>query len=147
MQVRRATSADAPAVASVGKAFVDNSPYFGKAEVSEAAIERFLGIDSVAIFLAEDEGRVIGGCGIIGFPLWWADDTQLSQELFWWVAPEARGTSAAKDMLHAMEAWAKGEGAKYLFMVCLEDKNADRMARLYRRSGFEPVEHAFMRGI
>ena len=145
MIVRPATPADAPAIAEFGRAFVAASPYAGCAAVSEAAVGAFMQVPNIGFWIAEEDGRPVGACGAVLFPLWWAEGIRLCQELFWWITPEARGTGASAGLLRAMEEWASENGARYHFMVCLEDENAGRVGKLYRRSGYRPTEHSFLK--
>lgn len=68
-----------------------------------------------------------------------------------WVAPEARGTGAARELVDAVAEWARGVGA---VGVRLSVRRAnERAIRLYRRAGFihvdepgdEPAELAMTR--
>lgn len=145
MIVRRATPADAPCLVEFGRDFAAASPYTGCADVSASAVEAFMQIPNIGFWIAEDGGRPVGACGAVLFPLWWAEDVRLCQELFWWITPEARGTGAAAGLLRAMEDWARENGARYHFMVCLEDENAGRVGKLYRRAGYRPTEHSFLK--
>lgn len=64
-----------------------------------------------------------------------------AQELIFWIAPGARGRSAGL-MLAAYEAWAIAEGCAAIGLAGLNDR---RVARLFRRAGFDLVENKFLK--
>lgn len=140
---------DLPEILRMGREFTARSHASRLGAYSEANTAEFLRSlapgSPVAVFLAEDEGRVVGMTGGIVFPLFWADSLFLGQELFWWVDPEARGGSASRMLREALEDWARGLGAKGFYMVALHDENAGRVEKLYRRAGYEPTEHTYLK--
>ena len=69
------------------------------------------------------------------------------QELWWWLTPEARGKGAGQAMYKTIESWAIAKGAVALFMIALEDERADKMASLYARKGFRPMERTYIREV
>jgi GNAT superfamily N-acetyltransferase len=71
----------------------------------------------------------------------------VAQELWWWLAPEARGHGAGQAMYDAIEAWANEQGVSALFMIALEDERAPQMEKLYTRKGFRPMERTFFKEV
>jgi GNAT superfamily N-acetyltransferase len=54
-----------------------------------------------------------------------------------WVAPELRGTGAARELVDSVIDWARGQGAR---RVCLSvEGDNPRAARLYEKCGFAEV--------
>ena len=67
---------------------------------------------------------------------------RVANEIVWWVDPPARG-KASLDLLDAFEYWAlHKQNCKY---ICLTSSGDIRLDRLYRRSGYEPKEHSWVR--
>jgi hypothetical protein len=50
-------------------------------------------------------------------------------------------------MYKDIENWALDSGAVALFMIALHNDNVERMAKLYKRSGFRPMERTFVKGL
>ena len=69
------------------------------------------------------------------------DDHVIVQELFWW--SEGREGLA---LLNAFESYAR-ERAHSVRMLTLEAVNPDRMARLYEKRGYAPVERGFVKAM
>ncbi len=67
----------------------------------------------------------------------------ISQELFWWVDPESRGGVGLK-LLSAFENWSKDNGAEKIMMISLE---ANDVSKVYKKRGYAPLEHTFVRSI
>lgn len=63
----------------------------------------------------------------------------IAQELFWW----SEGREGLR-LLDAFEAWA-AQRAHSVRMITLEAVNPDRMARLYERRGYQPLERGFIK--
>lgn len=65
-----------------------------------------------AMFVAEDDGRLIGICAgsIVDFPL--VPDFPHLREWAWWVEGESRTGRTGVALFHALKAWAKKHGAR-----------------------------------
>jgi len=64
-------------------------------------------------------------------------------ELFWWVNPDARGVGGA--LLEGLEQAVKDKGASHLSMLCLESMEPQKVGEMYKRRGYSPVEHSYMK--
>ena len=64
---------------------------------------------------------------------------RLAQELFWYVAPEHRGSFASLKMLDLFEEWAKEKKVFGITMVSLA-KGSDSVPRLYAKRGYVGIE-------
>ena len=75
-----------------------------------------------------------------------ADDPERAHLFSMWVAPEARGTGAARVLVDAVVAWTAAQGARTLHTAVTIGREA--AARLYARAGFvdtgrrEPLGHS-----
>lgn len=151
MIVRPATLEDLPAYMPLALAFHAASPIRqaipfsveGFADFYTAAIES----QNMGVWLAEQDGRLIGICGALVYPMYFNPDYWVAQELWWYLSPEARGHGAGKAMYDAIDAWATEKGASALFMIALEDERASKMEKLYVRQGFQPMERTFYKEV
>jgi GNAT superfamily N-acetyltransferase len=88
----------------------------------------------------------VSGSSVVGFLLAGVSqgmfsDLLISQELAFFVSPCARGWAAFR-LLDAYEAWAVSQGCGAIGLACLGDA---RVAKLYARRGFRPVENHFIK--
>lgn len=63
------------------------------------------------------------------------------QELFWW--SEAKGTGSA--LFDALERRIEALGVNSFSMIALEALRPEAVGALYRRRGYSPVEHSYMK--
>lgn len=96
---------------------------------------------TLAGLVVKDEGLLLltnsGMIGAVLSPMLFNQSIKIAYELFWW-----RG---GMKLIRAYEDWAKSHEAIPL-MVCLDDENTDRMAKLYERRGYTPTERYFRKG-
>jgi GNAT superfamily N-acetyltransferase len=97
--------------------------------------------------LAELSGEIVGITGGLVYPLYFSPSHKVSQELWWWLTPAARGSGAGNKMFKHLQSWSKERGAETIFMIALEDERAQKMEKVYCRAGFEPLERTFMKRI
>ncbi|MEB3203044.1 MAG: GNAT family N-acetyltransferase, partial [Synechococcus sp.] len=102
---------------------------------------------NVGLWLAEQDGKVLGVAGVLLYPMYFSPSNLVAQELWWWLEPEARGTGAGGKMHEMIESWALENGASALFMIALEDDNSSKMANLYARKGYKPMERTFIKEV
>lgn len=67
-------------------------------------------------------------------------------ELAWWVDPEHRD-GPGRALQEAFVYWAKKVDCKYLHMTLLQDKEAPKMKKLYKRLGYRLMEQAWIKEI
>lgn len=151
MRVRKATEADLPEYMKLAKAFHMASPMHGAIDFDPDGYSRFylssLNQDSIGIWLAEIDDKIVGICGALAYPLYFNPSALVVQELWWWLTPSARGSGAGAKMFQQIEQWAKEQNAVALFMIALEDQRAQKMERLYARAGFRPMERTFIKEV
>ena len=151
MIVRNAIAEDLPRYLPLGQAFHAASPMHGVIPFDVDGYSDFylraMLDPTVGVWLAEDEGAVIGGAGALVYPMYFSPTSMVVQELWWWLTPEARGKGAGQAMYKTIESWAIAKGAVALFMIALEDERADKMASLYARKGFRPMERTYIREV
>lgn len=94
-------------------------------------------------WMAEIDGRVIGGGGMIVVP-WSPGPTRLNPRMAWvynvFVDPEHRGSGVARQLMDAMHAWCRDQGIERLALNATEAG-----ARVYRGLGYSVVPEPMMR--
>lgn len=137
--IRRATIEDVARVVELGAAFHAHSPWREVAYDREATgdfVARVIG-GLGAVFLSET--GMVGG---ILSPLFFNPKVIVGVETFWW-AP-----SGGRLLREAFEHWAMVEnGASAVQFSALADENIDRIDAIYRRSGFQRAETAYLKGL
>ena len=149
--VREATEADLSEYLKLSADFHAASPMQRVCEFEPEGFKEFVlaAIDNpdICILLAELNGEIVGITGGIVYPLYFSPSHKVSQELWWWLTPAARGSGVGNKMFKHLQLWSKERGAKTIFMIALEDERAEKMEKVYCRAGFEPMERTFMKGI
>lgn len=151
LRVRTADKSDRAGIIDQARAFVAASPMGQRVAFDDAGFDAFLDSvddsDTAQVWVVDKGGEVVGIAGALAFPLYFAPSVTVAQELFWWIDPAERGTSAAKQMMFAIEGWAEQIGASQLFMIALENDRSATMERVYCRQGFSPIERTFTKEI
>ena len=151
MIVRKATKDDLAAYTVMAATFHAASPMHGAIEFDPEGYAQFfmssLDNDSVGLWLAEIDDKIVGICGAVAYPLYFNPSALVVQELWWWLTPESRGSGAGNEMFKQIENWSKQKNASALFMIALEDKRAKKMENLYIRAGFKPMERTFIKEV
>jgi GNAT superfamily N-acetyltransferase len=151
LTVRVATLDDIPAYMVLAAAFVATTPIShivpfdreGTAGFVSAALDN----PDMLILVAEDAGEIVGITGALIYPMYFNPAKLVAQELWWYLTPKARGGSASKMLFQTIEKWAKDKGANAMFMIALADERVDTMAKVYKRSGYAPVERTYVKGL
>lgn len=139
--IRPAIDADIEWILSEGKKFFDASGYGAACTYRPADLEQTL--RGLPILLVDDKRRGMAGATV--FKSFFDHQTLMAQELFWWVGEEHRRSGVAVQLLDAVESAARRMGAKVLLMLCIDRLDGERVSRIYKRRGYEPAEHMFMR--
>ena len=146
MRVRRATSGDVPWLCDALEAFAgeypaqlplaDNRPH------SEALVAHLLDTQFVAIAQTAD-AEPVGLLAALCEPHPFNPSLRIASELWWWVVPAYRGSTAGGRLFAAFEAWAREQGA-HAIAVTLEATSPLADAALVAR-GYAPTERQFLR--
>ena len=67
----------------------------------------------------------------------------IATEFFWFVRAEVRGQGLK--LYYAFEAWARARHCAQIRMVHLLDLMPERLAKVYRRLGYEPAETHYVK--
>lgn len=136
--IRPATHQDIPVLLAMGEKFAEL-----------AKLTEHVGYDPESMarsfaFMIEDENCAIfvGERGAIGgnkAPHPFNHAHWIAQELFWW----SEGGEGIR-LLTVFEEWAR-EHCASLRMITLEAVEPERTGGLYRRLGFDPLEHGYIK--
>lgn len=102
-------------------------------------------IEGGGLFVVGDP--VYGMAAAIAYPQYFNTSRVAAQELFWWVDENARGSGAGRELMRALESWARDKGADTMMMVALDDLNGDAVAKMYANSGYKPLERNFVKAL
>jgi GNAT superfamily N-acetyltransferase len=151
MTIRPATLADVPTLVELGSRFLASSVYGAHFRENPAQIADLATMlvthDDGVVFVADEHGAILGAIGMwVCAHVWTGDRT--AGELFWFVDAQARG-SIGIGLFRAAEAWAVTTGAHSMQMVspAVQEGEADRVAAIYQRSGFVPLERGWVRAL
>lgn len=145
--IRHATEADLPAIAEMGERFHGEAGWSDIANYNRADCEKSLQamIEGAGVVLvAEQDGRIIGIVGGIYFPLYFNHGHKSGQEMFLYVEPGLRDGIGAK-LLIALEQAAREAGCQSWLMIALDHVAPEATGRLYKRRGYRPAEHSWIR--
>lgn len=143
-----ATIYDIPELVRMSLLFKKNSPYADFA-VDEDKLAELLasligaGPTDGLILLSIQDNKPVGMLAGIAREFIFSREKHAT-EIAWWVDKEYRGTSG-KELQEAFAYWAKKIGCKYLHMTLLENKDLDKMKKLYKKLGFAPLEQAWIK--
>lgn len=144
MTVRHATKSDIPRIVEMSEQFYATTAYPALAPLAKesAAGLALIMIETGVMLVAEHDGRVVGMVGLFIEPFTFNVTVTVATEIVWWVAPDAQGAGAGRELLAAIEPACKARGAHAIRMMCLAS-SPPQAAALYARMGYMPSEHAF----
>lgn len=115
----------------------------GPASVELAGAVKFLlGVPGMTVLLAEIEGVVFGGVGVLVNPYIFNLERVSCEEIFWWCYPEAPPETAML-LLRAAKAHGKANGAT-VFMFHALEQSPPGVDLAYRRMGTKPLQTTYM---
>lgn len=106
----------------------------------------FVGSGLGVVIAAWDGDELIGVIGGIKAPSVMTGDTELIEQ-FWFMSKSARGGGIGKALKDRFEVEAKNEGAVRVIMVHLNDEVGEKLAGVYVRSGYRPLETHYVKEI
>ena len=141
--IRLAILEDIPNLLRMGELFFNDSGYgeitsFNKND-TEVTLKSLIDLGTL---LTDGKSSMIG---FLVFPLFMNQKTLMSQELFWWVDEDKRGTRIGIDLLKQAEKISKENGATVMNMLSLNDLNGEKVNKLYERLGYKRKEQSYMR--
>lgn len=144
--IRRATSADAPALVRMACRFIAESSYRGLVTPDPSHQEKVIGhlLEHGAIFVATLGDEVVGMIALALVPSFVSGDLTVV-EIAWWLEPEYRQGGAGLRLLAAAEGWAADVGAAWMQMIA--PAGNEGLAAIYTRRGYARLETTFQRKV
>lgn len=145
--IRAAFEADIPAIVAMGSRSLVEGPYrdllADRPDVTSGLAEKLLQSPNAKILVSEDEGKIVGLFAFVIFPHYFSGEI-VAGEVMWYVAPEARKSNRALELLWAAERFALQLGAKKMQLTA----PTDEIAAMYQKlRGYQKVETAFQRNL
>ena len=141
--IREATLDDLPALLDMGREFYAASAFDAigfNEDTARAMLQVLIGSPTGVLLIAEG-----GMAAALVYPFYFNAEHTTAQELFWWVAPQARGGGLGRQLIAALEAAVQARGAKSLSMIALAEIDGPAVAELYRRHGYRASEQSFIK--
>lgn len=140
MKIRLAGADDVPTVIALGRRMIDESRFqdygLNGAKASVAIEKMVRNPKHSAVFLAErSDGTIAGMLGGYVVDLFFCDAV-VAQDRFFFVAPEARGSSAALKLLLAFRRWAEARQVSELNINMSVGVEMERFNRMMGKLGF-----------
>lgn len=146
--IRLATSDDIARIVKMGECFHAEA---GWADISEfdvesctATITNMIEQDAGIVVVVENEGRLVGMAGGVISPIYFNYAHQTGQELFFWLEPSSR-SGDGRSLLKALEDEARAKGCKSWVMIALDKIRPEATGMLYKRNGYRPSEHSWIK--
>lgn len=138
MKISKAIAADLPRMETAAREFYASSRFLVGFDMERFTSAWASLIESCGvIFLAETDGLVDGALGGVAYPDI-NSGALIATEFFWFMRPGRRG--AGLGLYRRFEQWARNSNCSQIRMVHLADGEPQRMAKLYKRLGFDPAE-------
>lgn len=137
--IREATLDDIPGLMVLGRSFHARS-LWAQMPLDEGRVEQhiisIITGENTACYVLDD---LTGAVGVYIAPLYFTD-AFVAQEAFWY-CESRRGLS----LMRKAEEWARERGAACMFMSRIEGLADERVDQIYRRDGYRPTEHTYMK--
>lgn len=114
--------------------------WFRSGEEFVEDISKLMVLDNLEITVAEHEGKIVGGVGIVYVPFIWNHSILVGDELFWWTAPNAPFKTGTALFDFAMKR-IKEKGARPMFRSL--DTSPKHIEQFYERRGLNKFESIF----
>lgn len=146
--IRKATLADVPAIVSMSARFYPTTHYADWCEMDEASVAGLATglIENDVFFVAERDGELVGMIGLMIAPFLFNQNRKFAVEIVWWVAPDARGSRIASQLLAIVEQPCRDAGADRIQMVHMPN-SPPQAAALYRHAGYAESEISFTKDL
>jgi L-amino acid N-acyltransferase YncA len=143
--IRLATAADFTRICEMGKQFWAQTAYSRVIPYCSASIVKWsqMMLEQEMLFVAEEEGRVIGAAGALIAASLGNVDYYICTELFWYLEPEHRNAGNGIALMRKLESEATSKGVVVFSMIALEAVEPAKVSALYTREGYELTERVF----
>lgn len=146
--IRKATLADVPVIVAMSARFYPTTHYADWCEMDEASVAGLATglIENDVFFVAERDGELVGMIGLMVAPFLFNQARKFAVEIVWWVAPDARGSRIASQLLAVVEKPCRDAGADRIQMVHMPN-SPPQAAALYRHAGYAESEISFTKDL
>lgn len=147
--IRKATPEDFSAVLPMAEKFYKSTDYYNEGmdfDIPSILEYYILMLTSGFVMVADEDGKLVGMMGCLVTPFQLNLNHVMCTEAMWWVDPDYRGLSIAKDLKLSAEAEAKELGCTKMVMSSLRT-SPSIVDQWYENSGYVLTEKAFMRGL
>lgn len=96
------------------------------------------------VIVADDEGELVAGIGIVYSQLLWNPGVLHAEEVFWWAAQDAPQTAAARVLKAALGMIKEIEHPRRLVSFKALTTSPESVQRLYGKMGLREVETSYM---
>ncbi len=143
--IREATMADVPTLVLLGHEFLTTTGYHTILSDNPAQMEamatQLVMEDTGVVYVSDHAGTLTGMLGMVIFRHHLSAEPTAG-EVFWYVAPDARGDGLR--LVREAERWARAHGATKMQMVA---PNGTDVGKLYARLGFDAIEIAYQKDL
>jgi len=105
------------------------------------AVGRIVTLPGMEILGAEENGKFVGGIGIMYIPYLWDPKRQLAEQIFWWTAKDAPFGTARKLVEEALRRM-RHRGATPALRAL--EGTTGGIKRLYLKLGLKPIETLYI---
>ena len=136
---------DALAIVNGAREFsqsISLSSWFRSGDEFVEDISKIMTMENIDIMVAEYNGEIVGGIGIVYVPFIWNHSISVGNELFWCTfsnAPFGTGRALFDSAMKRIE----GKGAVPMFRS--HDTSPKHMDKFYKRRGLKKIESVFTR--
>lgn len=107
-----------------------------------AAVGQIVTLETVEVLVAESQGEIVGGIGILYAPYIWNPQRTIADELFWWCQEKAPPRTGWRLINQAM-ANIDARGAFPMFSAL--QTSPESVGKIYHRFGMKPIETKYAR--
>lgn len=141
--IRPATLEDVATLVELGAHMHAESPNWSRLtysrELVEATIRTLIESPDGFAYVAERNGRVVGGA-LAQIATHWCTSDRIAGELALFIEPEERGGLSAIKLIAAMQNWSERRQARTLMAGSSTEIDVERCAQLYESLGFRRLD-------
>lgn len=144
--IREAEVRDIPEMVEMGRRFFAASGYADITELDPESLEatfKSLLENPDAVVLVVEKSKLVGMAAALIYPFYFNLKHRTSQEMFWWVDQEHRGSGLK--LFDDLISGVKAKGAESLSMIALDALDPEKVGAIYERRGFRASERLFIR--